>query len=68
MKKINSENLKDNISNLIDLIDRTKQMILAHTEAKSPKSVITQYKEIKERYIAEITELVKVHYKIPLVA
>jgi hypothetical protein len=61
----NQEFIKDGeekaliIARLLQLIEMNTNTLKRHREADSPLSIIEQYKEIRERYLSELAEVMQ---------
>ena len=61
----NQEFIKDGeqkalvIARLLQLIEMNTNTLKRHREADSPVSIINQYKEIRERYLSELAEVMQ---------
>jgi hypothetical protein len=61
----NQEFIKDGeqkaliIARLLQLIEMNTNTLKRHREADSPMSIIEQYKEIRERYLTELAEIMQ---------
>ncbi len=47
------------IAHLLQLIEMNSNTLKRHREADSPVSIIEQYKEIRERYLSELAEVMQ---------
>jgi hypothetical protein len=47
------------IARLLQLIEMNTNTLKRHREADSPVSIIEQYKEIRERYLSELAEVMQ---------
>ena len=62
----NQEFIKDGeqkalvIARLLQLIEMNTNTLKRHREADSPVSIINQYKEIRERYLSELAEVMQI--------
>ena len=61
----NQESIKDVeqkaliIARLLQLIEMNTNTLKRHREADSPVSIIEQYKEIRDRYLSELAEIMQ---------
>ena len=61
----NQEFIKDGeqkaliIARLLQLIEMNTNTLKRHREADSPVSIIEQYREIRERYLSELAEIMQ---------
>ena len=61
----NQESIKDVeqkaliIARLLQLIEMNTNTLKRHREADSPVSIIEQYKEIRDRYLSELAEVMQ---------
>ena len=61
----NQEFIKDGeqkaliIARLLQLIEMNTNTLKRHREANSPLSIIEQYKEIRDRYLSELAEVMQ---------
>ncbi len=61
----NQEFMKDGeqkaiiIARLLQLIEMNTNTLKRHREADSPMSIIEQYKEIREKYLSELAEVMQ---------
>lgn len=61
----NQEFIKDGqqkaiiIARLLQLIEMNTNTLKRHYEAESPVSIIEQYREIRERYLSELAEVMQ---------
>ena len=62
----NQEFIKDGeqkalvIARLLQLIEMNTNTLKRHREADSPVSIIEQYREIRERYLSELAEVMQI--------
>ncbi|MDZ7900341.1 MAG: hypothetical protein U5N85_20235 [Arcicella sp.] len=47
------------IARLLQLIEMNTNTLKRHREAESPLSIIEQYKEIRDRYLSELAEVMR---------
>ena len=47
------------IARLLQLIEMNTNTLKRHREADSPMSIIEQYREIRERYLSELAEIMQ---------
>ena len=61
----NQESIKDSeqkaliIARLLQLIEMNTNTLKRHREADSPLSIIEQYREIRDRYLSELAEVMQ---------